>query len=97
MASSYYDESFRPSATPGNDTPHIASADARSCDRPGCARSAGRRTRPASDMPPSNPDRLLRFQTDAGNRAYPSETAAAARRYTTDGGVLKQPDKHKDD
>ena len=38
---------------------------------------------------------LLPVHSAALLRAYPSETAAAARRYTTYGGVLKQPDKHK--
>ena len=67
----------------------------RSCDRPARARIADRRTRPASDTPPNSPDRLPRSRIDAGTRAYSSETAAAARRYTTYGGVLKQPDKQK--
>src|SRR5947207_858534 len=39
------------------------------------------------------PDKLLHWRTDAESRAYSSETAAAPRRYTTYGGVLKQPDK----
>ena len=45
-----------------------------SCDRPACARSEGRRIRPASDTPPSSPDRLPRSRTDAETRAYSSET-----------------------
>jgi hypothetical protein len=40
-------------------------------------------------------DTPLRCRTDAETRAHFAETAGAARPYTTNGGFLKQPDKHK--
>jgi hypothetical protein len=55
--------------------------------------TADRRTRPASDRRPDTAHRLPRSQIDAGIRANSSETAGAARAYTTDCGLLKQPDK----
>ena len=68
---------------------------ARSRDTRGDGGIEGRQSHPASGRQPGTPDRLPRWRTDAETRSYSSETKGAPRRYTTYGGLLKQPDKHK--
>ena len=86
-------ESSRRSAIPDTDTPHIASAAARPVDSRAHARTGDTQNRPASDTPPSSPDKPLRWRIGVETRGYSSETTGAPRPYTTGGGVLKQPDK----
>src|SRR5712691_13176742 len=94
-ASSCCAESSPRSATPDTGMPRIAIAAAPSGDSRASGHTEDTRIRPASDMRPDSHDRLPRSRTDAEIRAYSSETAGAPRSYTTDSGLLKQPDKHE--
>ena len=87
-------ESFRPSRTPGADSRHTANAASRLRTLAG-VHSADTRNPLASDRPPDTAGRPPRSQIDAEIRANSSETAGAARAYTTNSGVLKQPDKQE--
>src|SRR6058998_1017533 len=82
---------------PDIDSRHTAGAESRRWRRPGGGRSAGTRTHPASDTQPSTSRRPLRSRIAVEIQSNSSETSAAARRYTTDSGVLKQPDKQEPD
>ena len=81
-------------ATPGAGSRHTASAASPLRTLAG-VHSAGTRNPPASDRPPDTAGRPPRSQIDAETRANSSETAGAARAYTTNSGVLKQPDKQE--
>jgi hypothetical protein len=93
--SSCCEESSPPSATLGADRRRTANADASRGRKHADGHSAGTRSHLASGRPPDTLGRPLRWRIDAETAPNPWETADAARPYTTNCGVLKQPDKHK--
>ena len=95
VGASCCEEPSPPSAIPGTDSQHTASASAQSIRGHCGSRTAGTQNRPANGSQTGTPGTPLRWRTVTGIRADSSEMLGAARLYTTPWGLLKQPDKQK--
>jgi len=94
-ASLYYAGSSQPSAKLGVDIRNIASASGSPIRMRAGFHNAGTRSPPANGMRPSTVGRPLRSRTSPEIPARFSETPGAAPFYTSQCGLLKQPDKQK--
>jgi hypothetical protein len=83
------------SGKPDADTQNIASASDWPMDRLAHFHTGGKGNHRATGRPPDTAGSTPRQQTQLETAGELTETAGVASPYTTAGGLLKQPDKHK--